>query len=448
MSPERLAEPPDRSGAASAGAAAIRAVEIAGRAGFYGLLAGLRWLRAGGRRPTAIAGETLTDCCESLGATFIKMGQILSARSDLFPNELIRPLRRLQDDVAALQAKRLDRVVEQVFDRPPDEIFEQLDPEPLASASIAQVHRGVLRQSVDGIREVAVKLRRPGVARQIRTDLRLLAFGARLLESLPPLRNLPLRAAVAEVAAALEQQLDFVQEGDNNARFRQNLSAAERVRLPRVVARWSNRQVLVMELIRPLERLDQSSLDRAQLELGTLTGLRSLFRMIFMDGFIHADLHPGNVFFQDDGSVVMLDTGLVARLGGDDLLDFKSFFFGMVANDGRRCARVIERTAVDRGAGFESRAFREQMVALIAHHSRLVTEDFDVAVFVAALFDLQRRHQLRGSTAFTMAILSLAVYEGIVKQTHPTLDFQRQALAFFVKHRLNLDPALDRSSGR
>ncbi|MEM7049202.1 MAG: AarF/UbiB family protein [Acidobacteriota bacterium] len=425
----------------------MRAAEVAGLLAWHSLRCGGRLLAA--RRPfrgrsaatpsARLIGRTLVELCEGLGAAFVKIGQVASARPDLLSADLVRELRRLQDEVAPIPAHRIPALLQNAFERDPSEIFADFDLRPVGSASLAQVHRATLREPVDGVREVAVKLLRPKVEWQIRSDLRLLGLMVRAIDWLPPLRPLPLREAVAEVGAAVEQQLDLEGEARSNGRFRANLEH-QAVCLPKVIAPWSNRRALTMEYLPDLERLDRSSLDRSALEEATLTGLRTLFRMIFIDGFVHADLHPGNVFFRHRGEVVLVDTGLVALLPDPDRREFKTFFSGMVANDGRRCAAVVERMAVFKGPAFDSQRFTQAMVALIAHHSRLVTDDFEVAAFVAQLFELQRRHDLRGSTAFTMTILSLAVYEGIVKQTHPTLDFQRQAMAFLVRHRLNRDP--------
>ena len=413
-----------------------RGCEVLFYSTFHGARLIARALRPGALRREShqeLLGRFLAELFESLGAAFIKIGQILSSRPDLLPASIITHLRRLQDEVAPFDVRRIPRLIEEALGRPMEEVFESFDLEPVSSASIAHVHRARL---ADG-RHVAVKIRRPAAVRQVSTDLRWFSWMARLLDQLPPLRILPLSEAVGEVGEAVAQQLDFRLEAENNRRFREHFRGHRNVAIPELVEELCSDSVLTMEFMDRLEKVGITDLPRESRETSTLVGLKALFKMIFIDGFIHADLHPGNFFLRPEGEVVLLDMGLVARLVGDNLQHFKDFFFGLVANDGRKCARVVDETATYRAPEFDRRRFEESMVRLIAHHSRLNAEEFEVTAFVYQLFDIQRRHRLRGSTHFTMTILSLAVYEGIVKQLYPQLDFQRQALAFLVKHRLN-----------
>jgi ubiquinone biosynthesis protein len=159
------------------------------------------------------------------------------------------------------------------------------------------------------------------------------------------------------------------------------------------------------------------------------TLLRILYRMVFVDGFVHADLHPGNIFFLDRG-VLLLDFGLVARLEDDDLEHFTEFFFGMVSNDGPRCAAVILKTATFIDVNAPVSRFEALMQEIVSRHWLELTRDYEVAKFALELFDAQRQCLIRGATTFVMVIWSFVVFEGLIRRLDPDLDFQAEARWF------------------
>ena len=162
--------------------------------------------------------------------------------------------------------------------------------------------------------------------------------------------------------------------------------------------------------------------------------------MIFLDGFVHADMHPGNVFVREWGEFVILDTGLVAILDEANQRDFVDFFFGLINNEGRECARIIYENASYRAKTCDLEAFEAAMVELIARHSALKCFEFEVAHFVYELMVAQRRFKIRGSTKFMMTILSMVVYDGICKQLYPQCDFQSEARGFLITARYRRRP--------
>ncbi len=383
----------------------------------------------------ASLGDFLAELCEALGPTFIKGAQILSSRPDLLSPAITAPLARLQDQVAPAPSAAITQTIEQALGGPLSQLFAAFDPVPLASASIAQVHRAELW---DG-RQVAVKVRRPGARETLGQDLALLRWCGRVLARLPGLSQLPIREMIEELAQPLEQQLDFAREASNNQRFQRHFHGVERIRLPALVPELSTDAVLTMELLTDLAKVDAHALSPADSERAVLAGLRALYKMIFLDGFIHADLHPGNVFLRAQGELVLLDFGLIAELSAADRRHFVEFFLGMVTNDGQRCAQVVLDTALALPPRFDRAAFVADMVQLIAVHASLKAEAFEVTAFVFQLFAIERRHRIRGSTAFTMTLLSLAVYEGIVKLLCPTLDFQKEARGYLIAAKYQRD---------
>lgn len=414
--------------------AAGRCLEIGAFAAWYALrYAGGRLRRPRAGRAT-LRGEVVAGLFEALGPTFIKAGQLLSTRPDLLPPEAIAPLARLQDRVAPLPAAAVEACVRRAFGRPAATVFAAFDPAPVSSASIAQVHRARLP---DG-QEVAVKIRRPGLRARVRDDLRILRAGAWLLQRLPGLRLVPFEGFVASFGQAIERQLDFRLEAANNRRFQEHFRLMPQVRFPRLIEPLCTDAVLTMEYVDGLTKVEALDLDaRAQREAATL-GLKALYKMIFIDGFIHADMHPANLFFVPGPGIVLVDLGLVAELSPHDMEAFVDFFLGLAERDGRACARVIYDEASYRAPWCDREAFEAAMVALVDRHAALPTSAFEVTRFAADLFAVQRRHGLRGPTAFTMTIVALLVYEGMVKRLHPELDFQKEARLFILRARTRL----------
>lgn len=378
-----------------------------------------------------VLGEELARLCERLGATFIKLGQILSSRPDLLSHEVTSPLARLQDDAAPFAPCQVPALIEETFGHPLEEIFESFDLAPAASASIAHVHRARLH---DG-RLVAVKIRRPGIARRVEQDFRLMRFFARSVAWLPPMRPVPFKELIGELETPIRQQLDFGREAANLRRFRANFAGVEHVTLPALVEELCRGPVLTMELLEGLQKVTNPGFNRDERRTAALAGLRALYKMIFLDGFVHADMHPGNVFLRRWGEIVLLDAGLVAELEEKDLKDFTDFFFGLVNNQGEICARILWDGALWRSPHCDRKAFEAAIRELVGRHSALQSQEFEVSRFVFQLIETQRRFGIRGSTKFIMTVLSMVVYDGICKLLYPDCDFQREARGYLITAR-------------
>jgi len=367
-----------------------------------------------------ILGESVVSTCERLGPAFVKLGQILSSRPDLLAPETGMVLAKLQDRVTPFDGKTAASVVSGEFGAPLEVLFAAFDPVPVASASIAQVHRARLH---DG-RMVAVKVRRPGIVDRVREDVRLMRRAAGALQRLPYLREVPLEPIMEQFGSAIEDQLDFRTEAENNRRFRRSFAAWENVRIPALVESLCTEAVITMEFVDGLqERISRGNGREEALKIG----LRALYKMIFVDGFVHADMHPGNISFGAGPAFVMVDFGFTARLGGVAHKAFVDFFYGMVTNDGVLCASAVHATAAQIGPGFDYATFEGEMREAVARHSRRPAEAFEVTQFAYDMFAVQRRAQLLGSIGFVMTITALMVYEGIVKALAPMLDFQTEA---------------------
>ena len=386
----------------------------------------LGWRR---RSSQTLIGESLADLCDSMGATFIKIGQILSTRCDLLPLGIMTPLSRLQDRIKPFSFRYVPVLIKDQFGHSLTDIFCEFEQEPLSSASVGSVYRARLRTG----QLVAVKIRRPNIVQQVSCDLFLLRTAARFLARLPALRLIPLVEMVNKLGQCIEQQLDLRLEAENTKRFREQLKPYPLIHLPEPVDEYCTEAVLVMEFIDDLVRLDQLYWTQAEYQESLLTALKALYHMIFLEGFIHCDLHPGNLFLLPGGRVIILDAGFVARLDRESRHQFVEFFLGISMNAGRRCARILYETASHKPATFDRENFQQEVIELIHRSSGSNAAAFQVSSFAYQIFAIQKRFGLRGSTNFTMAILSLLVFEGIAKQLYPHLDFQAEAKPFLFK---------------
>lgn len=380
---------------------------------------------------------------EDLGPTFIKAGQILSCRPDLLPRSWCDALGRLQEDVAPVPARQVTATIEDAFGAPLSRLFAHFDCVPIAAGAIAQVHRAVLS---DG-RVVAVKVRRPDAVRHMEGDFAIMFALASFLSRVPALRALPIRELIEHVAAAVCGQLDLQAEADNHRRLRLLLADADHLRIPALVEPLCAASVLTMEFVDGLQHVVATPLPSPRRQALALTGLRALYRMIFREGLVHADMHPGNVFVRRDGGLVLLDMGLVARLSPDDRRAFTDFFFGLVNGHGAKCARILIGGASAFGPRYDAARFEHAIVELVDRYARLRSSEFEITRFVGELLDRQRRFDVRGSTAFITTVLAMVVYDGICKQLYPDCDFQAEARGFLILNRYATAEAARAASG-
>jgi ubiquinone biosynthesis protein len=378
----------------------------------------------------ALAGETLAETLERLGPTFIKVGQILGTRQDLLPPQATKPLQRLYDDLPPVPDGTLEALFEAELGVSPHVAFASWDPVPVASASVATVYRAWL---TDGT-AVAVKVLRPGIAAVVAADLALMRRGAKIGERLPGMSLIPMRPMVEELAASLERQLDLRREAAANHRLRQALTYETAISIPPLVEQYCSSSILTMHYMPPSDHA--ATADGRSL----LAVLGALYRMIFVEGFIHCDLHPGNLRLYAGGRAALLDFGFMAEMPSADRCAFAQFFYAMAAGDGEACAQLSLQTAAACREGLDRAAFTAEMVAIVDQVAGRTAREFSVAGFVTRLFDLMRRHGVRGTTAFTMAIVALLVLEGLAKDADVDLDFQTEARPYLFRASLAAAP--------
>lgn len=379
-----------------------------------------RSVRRGRHRAELV--DVLRPLVVELGPSFIKGAQLLSTRPDLLPRNVCVALGKLHDRVPPMTAAQTRAALDIAYRGRPWP-FSEFREEPVASGSIACVYRARLH---DGS-EVAVKVRRQGLDRLVRADFALATSGAALVQRLPGMGTLPARTIMEQCRDAVLAQLDFSAEADMLDLLRTNLADLDFLRIPAPVRDACADGVLVMEYVPGLRRFGQDELRPEVAELVVKRALRCVYRMLFMDGVVHCDMHPGNLYLDDSGGIVLLDAGFTVTLEPHVRRLFAEFFLNMARGNGEYCADVVERSAEGNTDGADLVRFRAGIVELVTSAHSKSAGEFKLAPFAATLFDLQRRCGLYAAPEFVFPLLSLLVLEGMINDFHAGVDFQAEA---------------------
>jgi ubiquinone biosynthesis protein len=363
----------------------------------------------------------------SLGATFVKVGQIMSTRPDLFPPHVIRALETLQDNVGPFPWQKVQATFQAEYGKAPEEIFAEITPLPIASASVSQVHKARLP---DG-RVVAVKVRRPDIDEIVRFDLGVMRGFAHLMALVPSIRLLAPVESVDEFGRGIQMQLDFTIEARNNRKFRDNFAGDRDVIFPALVDELCTSRILVMDFVDGTKILNFRQTPSDPRRLAEI-GFRVLLKMIFEDGFVHADLHPGNIFITRDDRVAILDLGLVGELDGTHREGFARYFASWAQGDGKTMAKLMSELSPGRHirdyAGFEA-----AVVAFVQKYYGKRLGEVQVSLVFMDMMNILRKHRVRANPTFTLVNIAIAVTEGIGKQLDPDVDLMAAALPFFAR---------------
>ncbi len=385
-----------------------------------------------GRRFDEPRGVRLRRALERLGPIFVKFGQVLSTRRDLLPLDVADELAKLQDRVPPFPGAQSVAMVEQAFGRRTDEVFASFDAEPVASASIAQVHFATLR---DG-REVAVKVLRPGMLTAIERDLALLHRLAGWVERVSvDGKRLKPREVVAEFDMYLHDELDLVREAANAAQLRRNMAGLGLVEVPEMVWDLCTPSVMVMQRmhgvpISQTERLREAGVDLKKL---ARDGVTIFFTQVFRDGFFHADMHPGNIQVSTQpttfGRYIALDFGIVGTLTDSDRDYLAQNFIAFFRRDYKRVAELhVESGWVPPATRID--ALESAIRAVCEPHFDRPLKDISLGQVLMRLFQASRRFNVEIQPQLVLLQKTLLNIEGLGRQLDPDLDLWSTAKPF------------------
>lgn len=369
---------------------------------------------------------------EELGPTFIKLGQILSTRVDVFPPEWITEFEKLQNSVPPISPDAVPRMLKTALGAEPDSIFAELDLNPIGSASIAQVHRAKLHDGTI----VAIKLRRPGIVEKVDADLRILAHLAGLIElEFPDSRRFQPTEIVNQFARSLRREMDLAIEARNMERFARDFADDQTVQVPKVYWDYTNAAINVQDYVEglaanQLEKLTESGLDPVIL---AKRGADAVLKMILINGFFHADPHPGNVFFLTDHRIAFIDFGMVGRLSHarrDEIVDLLA---AMASRDERKLTDVLIEwtgsTAVD------EQQFAYDIGEFMFQYEHLPLKNINISQLISDIMTLIRDHSILLPPDMAMLFKALVTLEGLGRQLNP--DFQLiEYLTPFVREQI------------
>ncbi len=395
---------------------------------FFRYLSPFYWLQKG-QRPGY--GVRIRRTLEDLGPIYIKFGQILSTRRDLLPDDIAEELVKLQDNVPPFPAEQSRTIVEKALGGRVEDIFASFEAEPMASASIAQVHAATLHSG----EKVIVKVVRPGIEKAIRKDVDLMYTLARLAQKYSKeARRLRPVEVVEEYEKTIFDELDLMREAANASQLRRNFENSEMLYIPKVYWDYCRSNVMVMERVygTPVDEVDKLKAQGVSMALLGERGVEIFFTQVFRDNFFHADMHPGNIFVEPGGRYISVDFGIMGTLTTEDQRYLAENLLAFFHRDYRRVAELhVESGWVPEGTRVE------EFEAAIRTVSEPIWEkplaDISFGHFLLRLFQTARRFDMEVQPQLVLLQKTLLNIEGLGRMLYPELDLWATAKPFMEK---------------
>jgi ubiquinone biosynthesis protein len=375
--------------------------------------------RAAAESVRLIPAERMRLALEELGPTFVKLGQVMATRIDLFPPDWIAEFEKLHSNVPPVLIEELLPEMTTALGRSPFEVFRELEREPFASASIAQVHRARLQDGTP----IVLKVRRPGIREKIQADLRILEQLAALLESeSPEARRYQPVAIVGHFARSLERELDLALEARNIARFAANFAQDPIVVIPKVYEEYTSAVMNVQEHIVGIAGNDVAGAEAAGLDRKLLAarGAEAVLRMILIDGLFHADPHPGNVYFLPGNRIAIIDFGMVGRLSPLRRNQVVDLLAGLARLDEAPMIDVLLDWAGD--AYVDDNRLAGDLNDLVFEFEGVPLKDIRIAVLLRHFADLVREHSIAIPSDLALMFKAIITMEGLGRQYDPAFQ--------------------------
>ena len=380
----------------------------------------LKWLRQEKPALQYSRWERIRMAAEELGPTFVKLCQVLSNRPDIIPEPLLKEFEKLQDRVPPFSSDEAKTIVEMETGVPLEEMFEYFNAVPLASASIGQVHRAKLKNGP----EVVVKVQRPSVKETVERDLQLLNEIVKRSDRYLKKQGILNAADIVEVfERSMSKELDYTNEARNISKFRDLYKEYNNFYIPRVYREYSTERVLLIEFVKGCKFTDKKQIKEWGLDVKQIVenGFNIYLTQIFEFGVFHADPHPGNVLVRQDGTICLIDFGMVGQLSKKDKHAFAMVFVSMANQDARSMAVNMKKLAVEDNIK-DMRAFEADLQGLIDDYATLNVDEASIADLTNELQKIMLSYQMYMPAGVFLVFRALAILEGIGKIMYPQLQ--------------------------
>lgn len=364
--------------------------------------------------------QRLRHAAEELGPTFIKIGQLLSSRPDIIPPDIAAELEQLQDKVTALPFEDILGVIREELERSPEEAFSEIEKEPLAAASIAQVHGATLHDA----KPVVIKVQRPDITEIIEVDLEILTDLAQILSRYSGDTAIqdPV-GMVNEFDRSIHRELNFLQEGRNIERFGRIFADDHNVLIPAYYPDLSTQRILVMDYVDGikvscLDEITSAGLDRAVI---AKRGAQLILKQVFEYGFFHADPHPGNIMVLDENIIAPLDYGMVGYLSESTIEELSSVLVGIVRKDVARILTSFDQLGISHELS-NRLEFEAALTDFINRYYEAPLKQLQVSVLLSEIFKIVQTHHLTVPPNLTLMLKALVTVEGLGRTLYPEFD--------------------------
>ncbi|MFH0752628.1 MAG: AarF/ABC1/UbiB kinase family protein [archaeon] len=372
-------------------------------------------------KPTNSIPLRIRSAMEDLGGTFVKLGQLLSLRYDLLPKEYCDEFSKLQEGVRPFNFSQVKQIIEKELKKPIKEIFKEFEQQPIAAASVGQVHKAVLKNG----ELVAIKIQRPDIELIFEADIDLLYHLARLLDKrFPEIREYDPIGLVQEFERYTKRELDYLFEAKNIDIFYENFKEDKKIKVPKVHWDYTTSKVLTMEFIdgHRISQLQKFSKLKENKRQIVRAMSNAFIKSVLEDGVFHADPHPGNIFVLKDGSIALLDFGIVGKLTPELKSKVQDILVAMVSKDVEMLAQtVIDIGIVDEGVNLKQ--FKEDLIERFGDYYGVSFKQVNTVNLFFDALTIGRKYKMKFPTAFTLLIKAIVTTHGFANQLDPDFNF-------------------------
>jgi ubiquinone biosynthesis protein len=357
---------------------------------------------------------------EELGPTFIKLGQVVSTRPDLVDPELIEELSKLQDKVNPISTEIIKKQIEKELGKSVDDLFAYFAEKPIAAASLSQVHKAKLKTG----EIVAVKVQRPGVTQTVENDISILYELVDLLEKnrLGKSSYSP-KEFVDEFSQTIREEMDFSLEAKNAEKFAKNFSGSTTIKIPKFYEQFTTKKIIVTEFINgvKINKIIKSENSAFNKHVIASSGVDMALQQIFIDGFFHGDLHPGNIFILEDNVIALVDFGMVGRIDRETMNDLADIFFSLTKFKVDNIIKGLEKLDIIT-ADADSKKIKREINMLITRYYGLDLKDLEVRNILADILEVIRKNNIRIPSDFALLFKTLMTAEGTARELYPEFN--------------------------